>query len=94
MMATSIGKAKGHKQIAWRGSPNSYDEDIIAEYEDVMHRVNFPILPETADALISYIIENSVMASRINNEEPMPDEDDRDNKPFADFRFGPSKLPV
>ena len=80
--------------ISWRGSPNSYDEDIIAEYEDVMHRVNFPILPETADALISYIIENSVMASRINNEEPMPDEDDRDNKPFADFRFGPSKLPV
>ncbi len=71
-----------------------FDEDIIAEYEDVMHRVNFPILPETADALISYIIENGVKASRINNEEPMPDEDDRGNKPFAGFRFGPSKLPV
>ena len=24
LMATSIGKAKGHKPIAWRGSPNSY----------------------------------------------------------------------
>lgn len=54
-----------------------YDEDIIAEYEDVLHRVKFPILPETADALISYIIENGMEASRINYDEPMPDEDDR-----------------
>ena len=54
-----------------------YDEDIIAEYEDVLHRVKFQILPETADALISYIIENGMEASRINYDEPMPDEDDR-----------------
>ena len=54
-----------------------YDEDISAEYEDVLHRVKFPILPETADALISYIIENGMEASRINYDEPMPDEDDR-----------------
>ena len=54
-----------------------YDEDIIAEYKDVLHRVKFPILPEPADALISYIIENGMEASRINYDEPMPDEDDR-----------------
>ena len=54
-----------------------YDEDIIAEYADVLHRTKFPILSETADALISHIIENGVEASRINFEEPMPDEDDR-----------------
>ena len=54
-----------------------YDEGIIAEYKDVLHRVKFPILPETADALISYIIENGMEASRINYDEPMPDEDDR-----------------
>jgi len=24
LMEASIGKAKGHKPIAWRGSPNSY----------------------------------------------------------------------
>lgn len=54
-----------------------YDEDIIAEYADVLHRAKFPILSETADALISHIIENGVEASRINFEEPMPDEDDR-----------------
>lgn len=54
-----------------------YDEDIIAEYKDVLHRVKFAILPETADTLISHIIENGMEASRFNFEEPMPDEDDR-----------------
>ena len=54
-----------------------YDADIIAEYEDVLHRSKFPILPEVADALISYIIEHGAEASRVNFDEPMPDEDDR-----------------
>lgn len=54
-----------------------YDADIIAEYEDVLHRSKFPILPEVADALISYIIEHGVETSRVNFDEPMPDEDDR-----------------
>ena len=54
-----------------------YDADIIAEYEDVLHRSKFPILKETADALISFIIEYGIEASRGNFEESMPDEDDR-----------------
>lgn len=54
-----------------------YDANIIAEYEDVLHRSKFPILPEVADALISYIIEYGVETSRVNFDEPMPDEDDR-----------------
>ena len=54
-----------------------YNEDIIAEYEDVLHRAKFPILPETANALITHIMENGVEASKINFEAPMPDEDDR-----------------
>ena len=54
-----------------------YDADIIAEYEDVLHRSKFPILPEVADALISYIVEHGVESSRVNFDEPMPDEDDR-----------------
>ena len=54
-----------------------YDVDIIAEYEDVLHRSKFPILPEVANALISYILENGVEASRVNFDESMPDEDDR-----------------
>ena len=54
-----------------------YDADIIAEYEDVLHRSKFPILKEMADALISFIIENGVESSRVNFAESMPDEDDR-----------------
>jgi putative PIN family toxin of toxin-antitoxin system len=54
-----------------------YDANIIAEYEDVLHRSKFPILPEVADALISYIIEHGVETSRVNFDETMPDEDDR-----------------
>lgn len=54
-----------------------YDADIIAEYEDVLHRSKFPILKGTADALISYIVENGIEASRVAFPESMPDEDDR-----------------
>ena len=54
-----------------------YDADIITEYNEVMHRPKFPILKETADALISFIIENGIDSSRVSFEEPMPDEDDR-----------------
>ena len=54
-----------------------YDADIIAEYEDVLHRSKFPILKETADALISFIVENGIESSRVDFAESMPDEDDR-----------------
>ena len=54
-----------------------YDADIIAEYEDVLHRSKFPIHKEMADALISFIIENGMESSRVNFTEQMPDEDDR-----------------
>ncbi len=54
-----------------------YDAGIIAEYEDVLHRSKFPILKETADALISFIIEYGIESSRVNFTEAMPDEDDR-----------------
>lgn len=54
-----------------------YDADIIAEYEEVLHRSKFPISTEVADALISYIIEHGVEASRVDFAEHMLDEDDR-----------------
>ena len=54
-----------------------YDADIIAEYEEVLHRIKFPICSEVADALIANIIENGIEASKVNFEETMPDEDDR-----------------
>lgn len=46
-------------------------------HEEVLHREKFPILPDAASALISYIIENGVEASRADFAESMPDEDDR-----------------
>lgn len=54
-----------------------YDANIIAEYEEVLHRVKLKIQPEVADALISYIIEHGIEASRASFAEIMPDEDDR-----------------
>lgn len=69
--------AKAVRFLLDNGFVAMYDADIIAEYEDVLHRSKFPILPEVADALISYIVEHGVEASRVIFEEPMPDEDDR-----------------
>ena len=54
-----------------------YDANIISEYEDVLHRLKFPILPDVADSLISFIIDNGIEASKASFAEPMPDEDDR-----------------
>lgn len=54
-----------------------YDSDIIAEYQEVLHREKLKIHPEVADALISYIIEHGIEASRTTFAEIMPDEDDR-----------------
>ena len=54
-----------------------YDSDIIAEYQEVLHRAKLKIQPEVADSLISYIIEHGVEASRATFAEIMPDEDDR-----------------
>ena len=69
--------AKVVKRLLERGFIPMYDADIISEYEEVLHRPKFPILPEVADALISYIRENGVEALRTDFAEPMPDEDDR-----------------
>ena len=54
-----------------------FNADIIAEYEDVLHRPKFPILRDVADSLIAHIIENGVESSRVNSMESLPDEDDR-----------------
>lgn len=54
-----------------------YDADIIAEYDEVLHRAKFPIRPDVADAQIAYIIETGIEASMVHFDEVMPDEDDR-----------------
>lgn len=69
--------AKVVKLLLEHGFIPLYDADIITEYEDVLHRSKFPIRSEVADALIAYIIENGIEASKVDFEETMPDEDDR-----------------
>ena len=69
--------AKVVKLLLDHGFIPLYDLDIIEEYQDVLHRAKFKIRPDVADALISYIIEHGVEASRVDFSEPMPDEDDR-----------------
>ena len=69
--------AKVVKLLLEQGFIPLYNVDIITEYREVLHRKKFPILPDVADSLISYIIENGIEASRVLFAEPMPDEDDR-----------------
>ena len=54
-----------------------YDHNVIEEYEEVLHRAKFRLLPGVADALISYIVENGIETSGTSFPEAMPDEDDR-----------------
>ncbi|MBP5171092.1 MAG: putative toxin-antitoxin system toxin component, PIN family [Bacteroidales bacterium] len=54
-----------------------YDNNIIEEYQEVLHRAKFKILPGVADALISYIRVYGIETLRTAYLESMPDEDDR-----------------
>ena len=54
-----------------------YDKDVLEEYQEVLHRPKFKLLPGVADAIIAYIMENGIEVSRSAFPIPMPDEDDR-----------------
>ena len=58
-----------------------YESSIIEEYQEVLHRSKFKLVPGVADALISYIKEHGIETSRTafleSILESMPDEDDR-----------------
>ena len=54
-----------------------YDKGIIEEYQEVLHRAKFKLLPGVADALISLIVEYGIETSGKAFLEEMPDEDDR-----------------
>ena len=74
---TEAATAKVVRLLFDQGFVPMYDADIIAEYEEVLHRSKFPILSGVADSLISFIKEYGIEASRVNFAEQMPDEDDR-----------------
>jgi putative PIN family toxin of toxin-antitoxin system len=54
-----------------------YESNIIEEYQEVLHRSKFKLLPDVADAIISYIKEHGIETSRTAFQKLMPDEDDR-----------------
>lgn len=54
-----------------------YDDDIIEEYHEVLHRAKFKLVPDVADSLIDYIMEHGIKTSRTAFLESLPDEDDR-----------------
>lgn len=54
-----------------------YDGKIIEEYQEVLHRTKFNLLPGVADSLISFILEHGIESSRTAFMESMPDEDNR-----------------
>ena len=54
-----------------------YESSIIEEYQEVLHRAKFKLVPGVADALISFIKEHGIETSRTAFLDFMPDEDDR-----------------
>lgn len=53
------------------------NDDVIAEYKEVLHRRKFPFKSEDVDDLISFILEIGIDTQRTQFPEQMPDESDR-----------------
>lgn len=54
-----------------------YNEEIIAEYEDVLSRKKFPFTQEQIRTTINYVRQFGINSERIPYDAAMPDEDDR-----------------
>lgn len=54
-----------------------YDEDILAEYREVLSRKKLHIADETVEGIIDYFLREGIHAGRIHANIVMPDEDDR-----------------
>ncbi|MCQ2333087.1 MAG: putative toxin-antitoxin system toxin component, PIN family [Paludibacteraceae bacterium] len=54
-----------------------YDEDILAEYKEVLSRPKFNITESEINNLITFIRHHGIHSSRVPFLEPMPDEKDR-----------------
>lgn len=54
-----------------------YNEEIIAEYEDVLHRRKFKLTEDQIRTVIDYVKQNGISSDRIPYDGNMPDEDDR-----------------
>lgn len=54
-----------------------YNDEIIAEYEDVLHRRKFKLTEEQIRVVIDYVKKNGIESCRFPYDGDMPDEDDR-----------------
>lgn len=54
-----------------------YNEDIIAEYSEVLHRHKFHLAENDIRTLLTFIKQYGVDSSRMPFDRDMPDEDDR-----------------
>ena len=54
-----------------------YNDEIIAEYENVLHRGKFKLTEEQIGCVIDYVKQNGIDSSRFPYDGAMPDEDDR-----------------
>lgn len=54
-----------------------YNEEIIAEYEDVLHRRKFKLTEDQIRMVIDYVKQNGIDSDRFPFDGDMPDEDDR-----------------
>lgn len=53
-----------------------YNDEIISEYEDVLHRSKFHFTPSLVNAYIRNIRKLGIASERIHSEELFPDKDD------------------
>ena len=54
-----------------------YNEDIIMEYEDVLHRRKFKLTEDQIRLVIDCVKQNGIDSERFSYDGKMPDEDDR-----------------
>ena len=54
-----------------------YNEEILSEYEDVLHRRKFKLTEDQIRTVIDYVKQNGIDTARFPYDGEMPDEDDR-----------------
>lgn len=54
-----------------------YNDEIIAEYEEVLHRKKFKLSEEQIRCVVDFIKQNGIDSERFPYDGTMPDEDDR-----------------
>lgn len=54
-----------------------YNEEILAEYEEVLSRPKFNFPKDAISTIIAYVKEYGIHSDRVPYNEKMPDEDDR-----------------